>query len=468
MNTNYAYDNLSRLLSVLHQAGSTTLDGAGYTYDNAGNRVSKTNYLNNVTEGYSYDPLYQLTQVTQGASTTESYSYDAVGNRLSSLGVSPYSYNSSNELTATSSGSYTYDANGNTLTDAQGLSFTWDFENRLTQVTVPQTGGGSNIVTFKYDPFGRRIQKASASGITNYLYDGATSLEEVDNGGTAVGLYTQGPSIDEPLSELRSGTASYYHADALGTVTSLANSSGSVVNAYAYDSFGQLTASTGSISNTFKFTARDSDVETGLYFYRARYYLPSAGRFISEDPIGFNSGDINFYPYSVNNPVDLFDPSGLTWESNNTFFWDWVLGRGPRRRPYGPNDVQTQEMQDSISVQTLREKFYQNGCRDIRSFSYGTYEAYWDTVANPWTADWSSTAAQVGGYSGASAINNGNGTVTFTIPNTAGAHSFFLHLVPNVKSPTGPMSNIEQVFQWTEYIQRQPPSHGGTNCKCNK
>ena len=90
VNTNYAYDNLSRLLSVLHQAGSTTLDGAGYTYDNAGNRVSKTNYLNNVTEGYSYDPLYQLTQVTQGASTTESYSYDPVGNRLSSLGVSPY------------------------------------------------------------------------------------------------------------------------------------------------------------------------------------------------------------------------------------------------------------------------------------------------------------------------------------------------------------------------------------------
>jgi YD repeat-containing protein len=98
--TNYSYDSMSRLLSVLHQVGSTTLDGASYTYDAAGNRLTKTNYLNGITENYGYDNIYQLLQVTQGATTTESYSYDAVGNRLSSLGVSPYSYNSSNQLTS--------------------------------------------------------------------------------------------------------------------------------------------------------------------------------------------------------------------------------------------------------------------------------------------------------------------------------------------------------------------------------
>ena len=142
VNTNYSYDSLSHLLSVLHQAGANTLDGASYTYDAAGNRTSKTNYLNGVTSNYSYDPLYELTQVTQGGSTTESYSYDAVGNRLSSSGVPTYNYNSSNELTSNSAGSYTYDVNGNTLSDPSGKQFTWDFENRLTQVTVPQTGGG--------------------------------------------------------------------------------------------------------------------------------------------------------------------------------------------------------------------------------------------------------------------------------------------------------------------------------------
>ena len=161
VNANYSYDGLSHLLSVLHQNGATTLDGASYLYDAAGNRTSTTNSLNNVTSGYSYDALYELTQVVQGTTTTESYGYDAVGNRLSSVGVPTYSYNASNELTSSSSGSYTYDANGNTLTDATGRSFTWDFDNRLVQAVVPGTG----TTTFKYDPFGRRIQKSGRSAL---------------------------------------------------------------------------------------------------------------------------------------------------------------------------------------------------------------------------------------------------------------------------------------------------------------
>ncbi len=85
--TNYTYDSLSRLLSVLHQTGSSTIDGASYGLDNTRNRTSKTDWLANVTSNYTYDQVYELTQVTQGANTTESYSYDPVGNRLSSLGL---------------------------------------------------------------------------------------------------------------------------------------------------------------------------------------------------------------------------------------------------------------------------------------------------------------------------------------------------------------------------------------------
>ncbi len=328
VNTGYNYDSISRLLSVLHQTGATTLDGATYTYDNAGNRTAKANALNNITEQYTYDPLYQLTQVTQGATTTESYSYDAVGNRLSSLGMSMYSYNTSNQLASTPAATFTFDNNGNTLskTDSTGTrNYTWDFENRLTSIVLPGTGG---TVAFKYDPFGRRIQKSSVSGTTIYLYDGANSIEEVDQSGSMLARYAQVPSVDDPLSELRGGSAAYYQQDGLGSVTSLSNSTGTLANTYTYDAFGNLTASTGTTVNPFQYTGRDYDSETGLRYYRARYYDSITGRFLSEDPIGFYGG-LNLYPYVKNGPIDFVDPTGLKCEQTSP----WI----EEPRMYGPN-----------------------------------------------------------------------------------------------------------------------------------
>src|SRR5262249_27081825 len=147
-------------------------------------------------------------------------------------------------------------------------------------------------------------------GPTIYLYDGANLLEEFDSGGNVLARYTQDVGIDQLLSELRSGTTSYYHQDALGSVTSLSNGAGALANTYSYDSFGKLTASTGTTTNPFQYTGREFDPETGLSYYRARYYDPSAGRFLSEDPLGFGAGDANFYPYVGNSPTNMIDPSG--------------------------------------------------------------------------------------------------------------------------------------------------------------
>ena len=316
VNSNYSYDNLSRLLSVLHQVGSTTLDGASYTYDNAGNRTSKADYLASVTSNYTYDNLYQLTQVTQGSSTTESYSYDAVGNRLSSLGVSPYAYNSSNELTSTSSASYTYDHNGNTLTKADSsgtTTYNWNSLNQLTSVVLPASGG---TVSFKYDPFGRRVQKSSTSGTTNYLYDSGSIIEEVDGLGSVLGQYIPGPIVDEPLAETHSGTTSYFQQDGPGSATSLSSSTAALVKTYTYDAFGRQTASTGTTTNSVQYTGREFDSETALYFYRARYYDQEVGQFLSEDPL-HSSIEMNRYKYVRNNPVNRIDSSGLRSHSNH-------------------------------------------------------------------------------------------------------------------------------------------------------
>ena len=135
--------------------------------------------------------------------------------------------------------------------------------------------------------------------------------EELDSGGNLVTHFTQGAGIDEALALTGTGGTYFYHADGLGSITSLTDSTGNLSASYVYDSFGQLTASTGSITNPFHYTGREFDAETGLYDYRARYDDPSSGRFISEDPVRFDQGG-NFYTYVSSHPTDLMDPTGLT------------------------------------------------------------------------------------------------------------------------------------------------------------
>jgi len=201
------------------------------------------------------------------------------------------------------------DNNGNTLADAQGRSYTWDFENRLTQAIVPGTNGGT--MTFRYDPWGRRIQKSGPLGTTNYLYDGPDIIEAVDTAGNVSARNTKGPGIDETLATLRSGATSYYDADGLGSVTSLSDNAGSLSNIYTYDSHGKLISSGGTLVNPFQYAGREFDAETGLYYYRDRYYDATTGRFLSEDPLEFEGGDVDLYRYVANDPVMYIDPDGL-------------------------------------------------------------------------------------------------------------------------------------------------------------
>lgn len=187
----------------------------------------------------------------------------------------------------------------------------------MQRFTLGRRQAVSQLITFKYDPFGRRIYKSSTSGNSIYAYDAPNLVEETNASGTAVARYSQTQEIDEPLAMLRGGATSYYEADGLGSITALSNIAGSLAQTYAFDSFGNQIASSSSLINPFRYTAREFDTETSLCFYRARYYDPQAGRFVSEDPLGFNAKQNNFYAYVSNSPLDFRDPLGSSHRTSS-------------------------------------------------------------------------------------------------------------------------------------------------------
>jgi RHS repeat-associated protein len=308
--TTYAYDPQSRLTSLIATHGATAITSLGYGYNAVDDRTLRTTPGAPDTN-YGYDALSRLTTVTQGATTTESYNYDAVGNRLASLTDPSWNYVPNNKLVSNSTATFVYDGNGNRKQkDEAGNTwlYDWNAENQLTRVRK----NGAEINRFDYDPIGRRVHKYSSGNTRAYTYAREDIIRElvipVDPNGTTIRRrYVHGPGIDEPLAieDVLSGTYSYYHADALGSVVAMTDDAGSVSSSANYEAFGQ-----GSVWGSYSFTGREWDATAELYYYRARYYDPKVGRFISEDPIRFGGG-INFVAYVDNNPARNTDPSGL-------------------------------------------------------------------------------------------------------------------------------------------------------------
>jgi RHS repeat-associated protein len=162
------------------------------------------------------------------------------------------------------------------------------------------------------DDFAISLIKPTYPQITNYVYDEQNIIAEYDQNNKQIATYIHGPNIDEPLAAEIRNNRIYYHADGLGSITALTNHMGMTVQKYDYDAFGNIkfTPYPIWIKQQYMFTAREYDNETGLYYYRARYYDPKVGRFMTKDPIKLRGG-INQYIYAKNNPVLFVDPMGL-------------------------------------------------------------------------------------------------------------------------------------------------------------
>jgi RHS repeat-associated protein len=303
--TSFTYDGLDRLFELSHTKSPATLGIHQYGYSTASNLTSWLGSSGN--RSFNYDNADRLISVLK-MGANESYGYDAVGNRTSSHLSSSYTYQPFNKLTSTTSATYTYDNNGDQLTKADGSgtrTLTWDPEDRLKQVTLP----GGLTTTYNYDALGRRIQRTTSTGADErYVYDRQDVVADLNSSSTVTTSYINGPGIDDHLRQTNTTTGvSYFLTDHLGTTAALTDSSGNVVETLSYDSFGN---NAGSPRTRYTYTGRERDPDTGLLYYRARYYDPGLGRFISEDPIGLQGG-INTFTYVSNNPANRTDPSGL-------------------------------------------------------------------------------------------------------------------------------------------------------------
>ncbi len=320
------YDTRNRLTDVSTENVTGTLfDRFAYTLDGVGNRKQVEELSGRIVD-YTYDDLNRLTEekITDNVAGNQTigYSYDLAGNRLSKddsvAGLTTYNYDQNDRLKDLTSGStttqFTYDDNGSLLQRSDGtetINYDWinDGENRLVGVT-----DGSSVTEHIYDAFGNRVATTTDGETTNYLTASIGGLPQVlteyDNNGQVTADYTHGLGL---VKTNRDGREGFYHTDGLGSTRAITDNVGLITDRYTYDAFGVLLDEEGTFGNSFQFAGEQRDEATGLDYLRARYYDPELGRFISQDPFpGYMSDPYSQhnYQYAHSNPVNNTDPTG--------------------------------------------------------------------------------------------------------------------------------------------------------------
>jgi RHS repeat-associated protein len=332
-----------RIENMVYSKEGNLVMGYGYEWNRVGMRMVEERIHRGKLDRFSYDWKMRLINAKLGIEKNNpdlfekqiSYVLDVVDNikkmtetKDSATTTIETEINNRNQYTRFGSLSLSYDSNGN-LKQKGNKSFSYDYKNQLVKYTDP-----NKTVEFRYDPFGRRIQKrvelnnSQSFQITNYYYEGYRVIEERDNSERVTKQYVYGSGIDELLRmdiyQNQTPTPYYLHHNLIGSVTGITDENGNLIELVEYDPYGKPyflkptgnpqnpyeSSESSTIGNTTLFQGREYDSETGLYYFRARYYDPELGRFLSSDPMGYQDS-MNLYQAFNCNPVNFLDPLGL-------------------------------------------------------------------------------------------------------------------------------------------------------------
>ena len=213
-----------------------------------------------------------------------------------------YTANGLNQYTAAGAASFTYDPKGNLTSDGTN---TYGYSSESLLTSAPGA-------TLSYDPF-LRLYQIAGSTTTRFAYDGINIIADYDGSGVLQHRYVFGPGIDQPLVEYAgSGTTgrTFLSADERGSIFARSGGTGALVTADTYDEYGIPGSGNAGL---FQYTGQAWISQLGFYYYKARMYSPTLGRFMQTDPLGYGGDGPNLYAYVINDPINLNDPSGLRW-----------------------------------------------------------------------------------------------------------------------------------------------------------
>jgi RHS repeat-associated protein len=487
INAAMSYDAAGQILSLAYvNSGGASVARADYQYNVTGTRSSEAREDGN-TRSFAYDPMNRVLSSLNSTlpGSDEAFTYDMGNNRSDPARM----YDAGDELTQDANYTYTYDEQGNLIrkisrtnpTDV--TTFTYDAQDRLVGL---QTSAAT--VNYAYDALGRRIAKTVNGSTTRYVLDGQNVRFEFD-GSNALGAANTHAGLDRLLVRDQGSAQFFFQNDGLGSTTAISDGSANIIERYRYSAFGKLevlnadfTAKTGNFpSQRFTFTGREWEPEAGLYFNRARFYDPDAGRWLSRDPIG-ESGGVNLYCYVGNNPFNGTDLFGLTDPAGPwTVGWEWLSGTGPRSHNFTNGDPFTVLLQQHSHIQDvgnliadqLRAGDTSSGqapynlsgiegipkyLRDYSTLTTGgltgnlavTYLGSYGLDYTIGTIDWANRVAQVDFH-----VTNSSTIESATHPPVIGYTDFWSNYIGqplNDFFSSGPLSKTTQDFKFSECI----------------